>query len=123
MGCCEECGRFIVRFCVGRWCKHCARLDVKRAKIEQVVLAEREKQMIERERQRTAQDLMTIEKGKQKAVNEREAGRRAIINEQWTDDLNAEDSRRNTIRYLQSCDFTFEQILEYLRVLKKADLK
>lgn len=96
---------------------------MKRAKIEQVVLAEREKQMIERERQRTAQDLMTIEKGKQKAVNEREAGRRAIINEQWTDDLNAEDSRRNTIRYLQSCDFTFEQILEYLRVLKKADLK
>lgn len=101
----------------------CARVDEKKAKIEQVMLAERGKQMIERERQRTARDRRTIEKGKQKAVSEREVGRRAIINEQWTDDLNAEDSRRNTIRFLQSCDFTFEQILEYLRVLKKVDLK
>lgn len=98
----------------------CARItkEEKKAKLEQVILAEKEKQMIERERHKIAQDRRTVEKAKQKTAQEREDSRRTVISEQRTNDLNTEDSRRNTVRYLQSSGFTFEQILEYLRMSK-----
>ena len=96
--------------------------DEKIAKLERIILTEKEKQMIERERQRTSEDRRTVEKVKQKTVQTREGDRRAVISEQWTNDLNTEDSRRNTVRYLQTSGFTFEQILEYLRLYKKSTL-